>query len=140
MIVYFDTSALIKLILEEEGTEIADELWLSAQQRVASILVYPEAGAALAAAQRAKRIELPVLRKVQKDLTSLCQAITLIEVDEVLSKQAGNLAEQYRLRGYDAVHLATAITVNDGDLVLATWDRDLNAAAIFAGCDTAPRV
>jgi predicted nucleic acid-binding protein len=55
--VYFDTSALIKLIFDEPGSELAAELWDRADILVSSQLVYPEARAALAAATRTRRIE-----------------------------------------------------------------------------------
>lgn len=53
----------------------------------------------------------------------------MIGLDDALARAAGALAEQHALRGYDAVHLASAIAIADPDLVMATWDRDLAAAA-----------
>lgn len=59
--------------------------------------------------------------------------MTLIDVDEALARRAGGLAETHRLRGYEAVHLATALGVEGPDLVLATADRALGRAASDAG-------
>ena len=42
------------------------------------------------------------------------------------------------LRGYDAVHLASALALGPGDTILATWDRDLCNAAVDAGLAVAP--
>ena len=56
LIVYFDTSALVKLIFDEPGSELAVELWDRAYILVSSQLIYPEARAALAAAARGCRI------------------------------------------------------------------------------------
>jgi predicted nucleic acid-binding protein len=39
--------------------------------------------------------------------------------------RAGEHAEDLGLRGYDAVHLATALELGDEEVVLVTWDRDL---------------
>lgn len=50
-----------------------------------------------------------------------------------LTQTAADLAETHGLRGYDAVHLAAAEAVADGDLVLVTGDADLAAAAIAIG-------
>ena len=50
-----------------------------------------------------------------------------------LTQMAADLAETHGLRGYDAVHLAAAEAVADGDLVLVTGDADLAAAAIAIG-------
>lgn len=53
----------------------------------------------------------------------------MIGIDGPLARAAGDLAEQHGLRGYDAVHLASAIAVEDPGLVMATWGGDLAAAA-----------
>ena len=51
---YLDTSALIKLIVAEDGSDVAAELWNS-YPAACGVLAYPEARAALAAARRARR-------------------------------------------------------------------------------------
>jgi predicted nucleic acid-binding protein len=63
----------------------------------------------------------------------------LIGVDADLAQTAGDLAARHCLRGYDAVHLATALSVNDPSLVLITWDGDLARGALGAGCVVVPR-
>jgi predicted nucleic acid-binding protein len=63
----------------------------------------------------------------------------LIGVDWQLAVSAGEVAERHALRGYDAVHLATALSVDDADLVLVTWDQDLAHAALSAGRSVVPR-
>jgi predicted nucleic acid-binding protein len=140
LIAYFDTSALIKLLVEEEGSEVADELWSRATWRVGSRLVYPEARAALAMARRTGRIEERSHRGAVRDLDAACAAMRLIGIDWQLAVTAGDLAERYALRGYDAVHLATALSIRDAAFVLATWDGDLGRAAVRAGCSVIPRL
>ncbi len=107
LIVYFDTSALVKLVFDEPGSELAAELWDRAEAVVSSQLIYPEARAAVASAHRQGRVD-------------------------------GDLAEIHGLRGYDAVHLATALGVNAASLLVATWDRELARGAIEAGCSVSP--
>ena len=51
-LVYFDSSALVKLVIGEAGTELAVELWDGCDAALASRLAYPEVRAALAAAVR----------------------------------------------------------------------------------------
>jgi predicted nucleic acid-binding protein len=58
-------------------------------------------------------------------------------VDAQLARDAGELAERLALRGYDAVHLARAISA-DGPVTLVTWDADLRSAAEQNGCAIAP--
>jgi predicted nucleic acid-binding protein len=124
--------------LEEDGSQLADELWSRSSARVASRLVYPEARAALAAAQRGARIDERTHRSTVDDLHAACEAMALIGVDWALARHAGELAERYGLRGYDAVHLATALAADAADLVLVTWDRGLSLAAVQAGIAVVP--
>jgi predicted nucleic acid-binding protein len=140
LIAYFDTSALIKLLVEEEGSDVADELWSRATSRVASRLVYPEARAALAMAGRTGRIQERSHRAAVRDLDAACAAMRLIGIDWQLTVTAGDMAERYALRGYDVVHLATVLSIRDTEFVLATWDRDLGRAAVRAGRSVVPRL
>ncbi|HZV72391.1 MAG TPA: type II toxin-antitoxin system VapC family toxin [Conexibacter sp.] len=130
MIVYFDTSALIKLVFDEPGSDVAAELWDRAEAVASSQLIYPEARAAAAAAHRGSRIDARTLRTAVRAIDELCQELDMIGLDDTLARVAGDLAERHALRGYDAVHLASAIAVDDPDLVMATWDRDLATASI----------
>jgi len=56
VIAYFDTSALLKLVIAEDGADQAELLWQSVGEVVVSRLAWPEAVAALAAAQRGRRL------------------------------------------------------------------------------------
>ncbi|HEX7463112.1 MAG TPA: hypothetical protein VF317_13165 [Dermatophilaceae bacterium] len=49
---YFDSSAFVKLVVEEEGSDLAAALWDGRDAAVSSRLAYPEVRAALAAAAR----------------------------------------------------------------------------------------
>ena len=63
--------------------------------------------------------------------------LLLIGIDEELARRAGELAEECALRGYDAVHLATALAAGDTAIVIS-WDQDLRRAAIDSGLAVAP--
>jgi len=129
---------LVKLIVVEEGSDLADELWDVADLKASSHLIYPEARAALAAASRAGRIDARGLRQAIADLDAAVASIKRIGVDEALATAAGRLAEEHALRGYDAVHLATALSIEDPTLVIVTWDDDLAHAALRCGHPVAP--
>jgi predicted nucleic acid-binding protein len=125
-------------VVAEQGSDLADELWAAASLRISSVLIYPEARAALAAAARAGRLDRRSLRRAVGDLDEAIDAIRLVAVDERLVRSAGALAERHALHGYDAVHLATALSVQDAELLIATWDQDLGAAALAAGRAVTP--
>ncbi len=130
----------MKLVVAEDGSDLADEVWAAADLKVASQLVYPEARAALAAALRAGRVDLRGLRRAVADLEALTSSMLLIGVDAALAREAGRLTEEHALRGYDAVHLATALSGADRGLLIITWDRDLAVAALRCGRAVVPAV
>jgi predicted nucleic acid-binding protein len=137
LIVYFDTSAIVPIIVEEASSLAASRLWDEADHAVSSRLSYAEGRAALAMARRTDRMDDEALRTAVRDLDSLHQQLDVVEVTERLVRDAGSLAEQFSLRGYDAVHLASAKLVHDRDMVLASGDRDLLDAARASGMATA---
>jgi uncharacterized protein len=61
----------------------------------------------------------------------------VVEVTDSVVRDAGALAEQFSLRGHDAVHLASARLINDPELVLAAGDQSLLAGARAIGIATA---
>jgi predicted nucleic acid-binding protein len=133
LIVYFDTSALVPIVIEEDSSERASRLWDEADRVVSSRLLYAEARAALARAGRSARIDPSGLRRAVGILDDLVEEIDMVEVTDSLVHRAGALAEQLSLRGYDAIHLASAEMVHDTDLVVATGDGALRAAAATLG-------
>lgn len=135
---YFDTSALIPLVIEEAGSGVAARFWDEATRLVASRLIYPEVRAALALARRTDRITAATLRTARADVELLVEQIDIIELDETLAHRAGHLAEAHALRGYDAVHLASAERINDDELVLVAGDAHLLRAASDLGLRGAP--
>ncbi len=136
MIAYFDTSAVVPLLVAEAGSARAATLWDEADRVVSTRLVYPEGRAALAQAQRLGRLTLRQLRAAVLELKARHQELDLVELDDVLGRRAGHLAELHGLRGYDAVHLAAADRVRDPELVVVTGDRPLLTAAAAEGMAT----
>jgi len=124
---------LVKLVIVEDGSELAAELWGSAYPVASSILAYPEGRAALAAARRLDRLTGEEHRAALMAFEELSAGLVTVSVDQELARRAGEHAEDLELRGYDAVHLATALELGDEEVVLVTWDRDLAQAAESVG-------
>ena len=138
MIVYFDTSALIKQVFEESGSDLPGELWDAGDRLVSTQIAYPEARAAAAAAHRAGRIGSDDLRDANREIDLIFDELELVGVDAPLVREAGDLAEGHGLRGYDAVHLASALSIDAPRLVVATWEVDLAGAASPKGLAVVP--
>jgi predicted nucleic acid-binding protein len=111
VITYVDTSMLLKLLIEEDGSERAGLIWDTAESLASAALVVVEGRAALAAAERSGRLTRPQLKRAKANLVELIEEMSLVEITEDLIELAADLAEDEQLRGYDAVHLAAALTV-----------------------------
>ena len=122
----------------EPGSDVVGDLWNAADTVASTLLLYPEARAAMARAVRARRLEAGELRQAVRKLDLLYERLLLIGLDAVLVRHAGELAERHALAGYDAVHLASALSLDDRSTVIATWDRDLRVAASAAGRTVVP--
>ena len=112
---------------------MAAKLWGDAYPAASSILAYPEGRAALAAARRLDRLGKEEHRKALAAFEELYAELTTVGVDQELVARAGGYAEDLGLRGYDAVHLTTALELGDEEIVLVTWDRELARAAERVG-------
>jgi len=137
LIAYFDTSALVPLLVDEPGTAVALRMWDEALRIVAVPLLYAEGRAALAQAQRLGRVTRPQLRAAVEELNDVYSQIDVVSIDEALVRRAAELAEAHGLRGCDAVHLAGAERAADGDFVVVAGDRALLAAAAAVGLSVA---
>ncbi|MFP5321268.1 MAG: type II toxin-antitoxin system VapC family toxin [Acidimicrobiia bacterium] len=137
-LVYFDASALVKLVVEEEGSDLAARLWDSCDAALASRLAHVEACAALAASHRNRDLSRADLDAALAGLDGFWAAVRAVELDPSVQRNASRLARDHALRGADAVHLASALAVGHPDLVVAVWDRRLAAATLAAGLPVTP--
>lgn len=120
----------MKLLLVEPGSDTAGLAWDRAVVRTSSIALYPEARSAVAAAGRGRRIREVERVAVIAVLDALWAIVDGLELTEPLARRAGELAEAHGLRGYDAVHLASAEAILDeGDAMIVADMRLAEAAA-----------
>jgi len=139
VIIYFDTSALVPLLIDEPTSEVCGELWDGADNVACTRLGYIEAVAAIAMAERIGRISEADATAGRGVLDELWPAFDVIELSGELMSDAARLAFLHGLRGYDATHCAAAIAANDVELVAASGDKRLLAAWQAEGvsvCDT----
>jgi predicted nucleic acid-binding protein len=137
MIIYFDTSAFVPLLIAEPASELCRRLWNDSDAVVTSRLLYVEAAAALAQAVRLSRLAEERRTAAMSLLDTMWREFDVIELDSVLMTHAGALAHQCGLRGYDAMHVAAADLVQDTDLVVASGDKKVLGACCALGMATA---
>lgn len=137
MIVYFDTSAFVPLLVAEPSSEFCGRLWDEADTVVTSRLLYVETAAALAQALRLERLTVRSHQSALRGLRRLWAEMDLVEADEDVVGRAAELAHLCSLRGYDALHCASAERLDGSDLVVASGDRKLLEACGSIGLTTA---
>jgi predicted nucleic acid-binding protein len=91
----------------------------------------------LASARRGGRLSKDGHERALADFEGLFRSLATVGVDDDLARQAGRHAEGLGLRGYDAVHLATALELGDEKVAVVTWDADLGHAAEQVGLGVA---
>jgi len=137
-LVYFDASALVKLVIDEEGSDLAARLWDGCDAALASRLAYVEVCAALAAACRNNDLSESDLEDALAGFRSFWASVRPLEITEAVQLRAGLVAREHSLRGADALHLASALAVGDPGLVMAVWDHRLAVRARASGLAVSP--
>ncbi len=135
---YFDSSALVKLVIEEDGSDEAAALWDGADAVLSSRVAYAEVRAALATARRARLLTSQQLTYGKQLWTGLWNGLRIVELSGEVATLSGDLAEHHALSGFDAIHLASAVLLSPEQLVVATWDARLHAAVDAAGLAALP--
>lgn len=135
---YFDSSAIVKLVRRERRFEEVAETWTGADTAFASRLATVEVHTALGASNRTSELSAAHLAALLARASRLRQDLTVVELAEPIELLAQLLGPRHQLKGADAVHLASALVLDDASLVFATWDRRLHRAASAEGLAVAP--
>lgn len=135
MILYLDTSALLKLYIQEEGSERVVDLVQHADFVATCRIAYAEARSAIARRTRHGDLSEEMHQRLVKGLDEEWSLFVVLDFDE---KHAGALAARHLLRGFDAIHLSAASHLlsqkDPPDLWFCSFDEKLNVAAAAEGC------
>ena len=132
VILYCDTSALIKLLIREPRSDQMQAVWSRAEAIAVCRITWAEAMAGLARRQREDPASGDDLEQARQHLNQAWQSFTIVEVSQKLVETAGRFADAFCLRAYDSVQLAAAHAlqaITDEPVTFACFDRRLNQAA-----------
>ena len=138
---FWDTSAIVPLVLREESTPVVTELLSNDPGIIAWWGTYVEAVSALARLQREAHLTLDKLQEAIESLEGLLSGATIIHPDDQVRATAKRLLLAHPLRGPDALQLAAALIAVEGqseDRGLVSLDHRLRAAAETEGFTVHP--
>lgn len=134
MILYLDTSSLVKLYLEETDSEEVRQAVVEAELVVTCRIACPEFFSALTRRRNSREISKKDYDKLCKIFDSDWERLSVLDFDE---RQAGQLVRKHGLRGADAIHLSAVLLLVGGeeklDIAFSSCDRKLNEAAAAEG-------
>jgi predicted nucleic acid-binding protein len=132
MILYLDSSALVKRYVAEPGSSEVNDIIAGAELIGTAIISRAEVVAALAKAVRIEALTLAEASVGLKAFRHEWLDFVRVQVTEMVMARADTMAWTHDLRGYDAVQLATAVFWQEAigaPVTMATFDRHLWRAA-----------
>ena len=129
MMLYLDTSALVKLYVDEPLSQELSAAVDEAEAVATSLLAYAEARAAFARARREARFSPHSYRHIVDAFEEDWPRYISVEVTDRIVKHTGDLAAS---RGYDALHVASALSLHErvpSSVMFLAFDRELSIAA-----------
>jgi uncharacterized protein len=106
---YFDTSALIKQFVEESGSMRVEALIAAEPQIATSKVAYAEVHAGLTRKWREGAMTEAIYQRTSRLFDSEWAAYIRLDLVEPLLTLTRDLLQRHPLRGFDAIHLASAI-------------------------------
>jgi predicted nucleic acid-binding protein len=132
MILYLDTSSLVKLYVEENESSEVDALVKSSEVTATSLVAYAEARAAFARRFREKAFTSNEYDRIKEFFDKDWGRYLILNVTENMIRLAGSLAEKHALRGFDSIHLASALILRreiSSPKVFSCFDDNLQKAS-----------
>jgi predicted nucleic acid-binding protein len=143
VILYLDTSSVLTVYLDEPTSDHVTKLQESARYVATSLITYPEARSGLARAVRGGRLSREGYKAALAEFEAAWPWYGIQDVSRPLAQLAGELAAKHFLRGFDGVHLASAVVLQRelGEAVtFSSGDGRLMGAAAIEGLSMPPGI
>ena len=133
MIVYFDSSSIVKWFFDEPFEDMARETKEKASVAVTSLIAFPEVMSAVNRAWKDQRCRKKEMEIIRHEVERIWPDFKWIKLNEKLMYQAGRLIFKHNLRGFDGIHLASGLELKEAaegiELFFSCFDKQLNQAA-----------
>lgn len=141
MILYLDTSALVKRYFLEPYSDDVISMWKSATQIITSFVAYAETMASIYRKKREAGLADKLIRKITESFHRDWESFIHVEVNDALNRYIDQVVKRHPLRGFDAIQLASAMVIHERfpeDLIFACFDDRLVHAAGSEGIEIFP--
>ena len=139
MILYLDTSALLKRYFKEPYSDGVISRWKEAAEIVTSSVAYAETLATVYRKKNESSLKHEVVRKIVRAFQADWYTFIRVDVTDDLNETIEKVVRKQSLRGFDAVHLASALVIHEKlpqNFFFACFDGRLNQAAQMEGLET----
>lgn len=141
MILYLDRSALVKRYFQETHSDYVISGWKTATQIVTSFVAYAETMAAIYRKKREANLADKLIMKTIDSFHQDWMSFIRVEVNDELNMYIDQAIKRHPLRGFDAIHLASAMVIHENitdDFLFMCFDKRLATAAQSEGFKTFP--
>lgn len=138
MILYLDTSAILKRYFQEPFSEDVALKWSSAEAIVSSSVAYAEAMATIYRKQREAGLDSKLIQKTLEVFKTDWESFIQVEVTNDLNQFIDDMLKKHALRGFDAIHLASALIIHEKlpqNFFFVCFNQRLNQAARLEGLE-----
>jgi len=113
MLLYLDTSSLVKFYVEEDDSSEVADLVISSKATATSLIAYAESRSAFARRYKEKAFTRREHEELVTSFNADWENYLILRVQADLVMKAGDLAEKHGLRGFDAIHLSSALRLKE---------------------------
>ena len=141
MILYLDTSALLKRYFMEPHSDDVISLWREASEIVTSSVAYAETMASCYRKKREAGLNGNVFRKIVNAFQMDWNSFIRVEVNDDLNQSIDRTIKKHPLRGFDTIHLVSALIMHEkvpDNFLFVCFDLRLSEAAKKEGLNTFP--
>jgi uncharacterized protein len=143
MILYLDTSALVKRYFKEPYSDEVLTKWMDATEIITSSVAYAETLASFYRKKREAGLKDALIKKIADSFRRDWNSFIRVEVSDELNEYIDRIIVKHPLRGFDAIHLASVMIMHErlgSEFVFACFDTRLVNAAKTEGIETFPNM